>query len=336
MDNITRNPIPPTLLHQIYASDQEMYPAPLTYDRLRGWVDACPELSILFTSVPNTKTDQANGDNSDDSQIGVVIILPILERYWRDLLSGRVKEVDVDPGVMFPAVVASRDGREGRQGDGEAQKVKVGLHVFHIERFGDGWAKVLATTVEGAGEKLGQGERPGGAEAERKEEKGKKKKRFAEFVLDEVDAVVSSRMKGWEVLGWSGEFAFQLSPLEQARHLASHVLFKALTIRLQYDYDANASPVALTATPEGKRAFERMGFVPTGYKEVLVSLSDAAAPPSSSSGECKTGKVEMVCTYPGGQEGGPESEGEEDRLVKEGHVVVSRTEMCVRFQVASR
>jgi len=112
------SPVSDAQLRTIYASDQEMYPAPLSFDRLRSWVDACPDFSIAFYE---------NGDATTESEAvasGVIIVVPLLRTYWEDLLVGTVKEIDIDP-VMFPPT-----GREGH-GDG----VEVGLHVFHVERF---------------------------------------------------------------------------------------------------------------------------------------------------------------------------------------------------------
>jgi hypothetical protein len=108
---IQRTTISDDVLKGIYASDQDMYPAPLTYERLKSWVEGCPELSICFQGPP---------EGGDDSvSVGAVIVLPVLKKYWDNILVGKLKETEIDPAVMFA-------------GDDEAD---VGLHVFHIERF---------------------------------------------------------------------------------------------------------------------------------------------------------------------------------------------------------
>jgi hypothetical protein len=106
---IERCTIDDEVLRNIYAADQDIYPAPLTYERLQSWVNSCPDLSICF---------QAEKDG-DKVPIGSVIVLPVVKKHWGDLLLGRLKEIDVDPITMFA---------------GEEDTVEVGLHVFHIER----------------------------------------------------------------------------------------------------------------------------------------------------------------------------------------------------------
>ncbi|KAH8882618.1 hypothetical protein GQ53DRAFT_615455, partial [Thozetella sp. PMI_491] len=106
---IHRAAISDGVLKAIYASDQDMYPAPLTYQRLKSWVDACPELSICF---------EAEGGGGR-VPIGAVIVLPLVRSCWEDLLVGKIKEVEIDPLTMFAG----------------ADETEVGLHLFHIERF---------------------------------------------------------------------------------------------------------------------------------------------------------------------------------------------------------
>ena len=147
---LTSLPIPPSLLHTIYESDQAIYPVALLYSRLCAWVAACPDLSICFQSPAGVTA-------------GVVIVLPLQRRRWEDLLSGRVKEAEIEAGGMFPRL-------ESLDGEGE----EVGLHVYHIERYG--------TEFRGFG---------GG-------------KRFAEFALGVVmERVVRGRAR-WRVVGMSG------------------------------------------------------------------------------------------------------------------------------------
>ncbi|KAK3396970.1 hypothetical protein B0T20DRAFT_356857 [Sordaria brevicollis] len=244
------------LLRTIYASDQEMYPAPLTYERLRSWRDACPELSICFT---------ANDDHDSSEPVGVIIVLPLLKKYWEDLLVGKIKEVDVDAKEMFV------------RGDRELQApAEVGLHVFHIERF-------AAWDAEDALKKTGA--RPA-AVTVRGCEDGGGKTGFADLALEEVrrrveaaNAEAENNWRRWDVLGFS----------------------------------------ALTATPAGKKTFARLGFVPTGYKEIF-QLVDTRSP---STPENMTVATHYV--YPGQTQIGELSSG-----------VISESEMTVRYCPASR
>ncbi|MBE3042864.1 hypothetical protein IMZ48_09885 [Candidatus Bathyarchaeota archaeon] len=108
---LQRSTINDDVLGRIYASDQDMYPAPLTYERLKSWVEGCPELCISF--------EAGSEEGADVVLIGAIIVLPLLKRHWEDVLMGSLKEIDIDAAAMFA-------------GDGDAD---VGLHVFHIERF---------------------------------------------------------------------------------------------------------------------------------------------------------------------------------------------------------
>ncbi|KAI8287567.1 hypothetical protein K4K60_012323 [Colletotrichum sp. SAR11_57] len=103
-----------SMLEDIFASDQNIYPAPLTLDRLRSWTEAAPELAqcFWFTAV--------RSEWMSWPLAGTIIALPVLSSFWRDLLVGRLKETDIDPATMFP-------------GEND-QDAEIGLHVFHIER----------------------------------------------------------------------------------------------------------------------------------------------------------------------------------------------------------
>lgn len=110
-------PITDDLLQQIFASDQDMYPAPLTYARLQSWVDACPGLSQCFYLPEPDAAHRSRGAEL----AGAIIVLPLKEAYWRALLTGNLRETDIDVSASFPA----NDSAENT----------MGLHVFHIERF---------------------------------------------------------------------------------------------------------------------------------------------------------------------------------------------------------
>lgn len=106
-------PIDDRTLQKIYDSDQEMYPAPLQFSRLKSWVTASPELSISFGRQERV----ANGP----PPFGVIIALPVLRHVWEDLITGAIQEIDIDPTTMFPQIPTGQ--------------TEVGLHIFHIERF---------------------------------------------------------------------------------------------------------------------------------------------------------------------------------------------------------
>lgn len=115
------------LLEEIYTADQAIYPAPLlTYERLRSWAAACPDLCICL---------RRHERDHEPALQGVVIVLPVREEYWGRLVAGELREHDVDPSGMFPP--AADDEAHGHPGP-----VRVGLHVFHVERYspsaGDG------------------------------------------------------------------------------------------------------------------------------------------------------------------------------------------------------
>nr|CDP27082.1 Putative protein of unknown function [Podospora anserina S mat+] len=175
----TPHPISDEVLRAVYASDMEMYPAGLSYDRLCSWVAACPEMSICWSS-PKTGI------------LGVVIVLPMLREYWEDLLVGKLKEPTVDAHTMFPhdnkreqkpqaehvEVAGARQIGNGKAPNGRISAVQeneeqqeVGLHVYHIER--------LAV-----------------------EPPTSKQRRFSEIAMEEVTRRAAEK-KGWKVVGLS-------------------------------------------------------------------------------------------------------------------------------------
>jgi hypothetical protein len=123
---VYRSGIGKDMLRNIFNSDQSMYPAPLAYERLKSWVAACPELSILYKTSTSGSADDEGTSAPDESFLvaGVIVVLPIKTRHWHDLLEGRLKETDIDPHSMF----ANTDAAES----------DVGLHIFHVEKF-DAW-----------------------------------------------------------------------------------------------------------------------------------------------------------------------------------------------------
>lgn len=200
----TTRPVSDAQLRTIYASDQEMYPAPLSFDRLRSWVDACPDLAIAFHE--DGDATRYSGNNSSPAS-GVIIVLSLLRTYWEDLLVGKVKEVDIDATVMFPPVEIE---------DGGKNEVEVGLHVFHVERFW-GSSTGAASTTSGVRAEDTQAGKSGstGATAPRKG--------FAEVAVDEavrrvggvcessrggVEQSCGEGMRRWRICGLSGECTY--------------------------------------------------------------------------------------------------------------------------------
>src|SRR2546421_2414628 len=104
---LKRMPMSDEVLREIYSSDQSMYPAPLTYDRLQSWVKTSPQLSLSYGAPLGDAVDSL-------ATVGAVITLPIRGKYWRDLLVGKVKEVEIDAATML----STQSGEE------------VGLQVF--------------------------------------------------------------------------------------------------------------------------------------------------------------------------------------------------------------
>ncbi|KAI1841935.1 hypothetical protein JX266_011905 [Neoarthrinium moseri] len=126
---LVHGPMTEDVLHDIFASDQDMYPAPLTYPQLQGWTQACPELSVCFYP-PQAPTQPDGGSDARSKPAGASIVLPLMESYWRDLLVGKIRETDINASKML----CSEGGAEH----------SVGLHVFHVERYDDrvkGFAK---------------------------------------------------------------------------------------------------------------------------------------------------------------------------------------------------
>ncbi|KAK3386576.1 hypothetical protein B0H63DRAFT_468019 [Podospora didyma] len=332
---ISTSPLDEQMLRSVYASDQEMYPvAALSLDRLRSWVDACPDLSICFFPAPTPTSAEDDINNSYTNEpssaltavtVGVIIALPLRRAYWEDLLVGKVKEPEIDPAVMFPGSSSTKE-REKEDDDNEEEE-EVGVHVFHIERLvvdSSGFLPMSTTSSSpGPGPEL----------------KHRKKKRFAEVALDEIiqratrmKTKMKETNKRWRVVGLS----------------------------------------ALTATPAGKKSFHRMGFTSTGYREILFvrgaptvpvtavvsehhqqsriatalkTSSSAVASPATASNnnsedvpvQVQPVVVEMKYLYPGGDN--DDEQGEKDTaacLVEEmmridGCTVVSTSEMTVKY-----
>ena len=173
-----------SLLRYTYDADQAIYPAPrLTYDRLRSWVDSCPEVCVVLRRRGLGARDDSQPQVSSSSAVspsvfGTIIVLPLLSEFWARLVAeeqtetvtkpggASLQEHDIDPRKMFPP-------SDCALGD---EKAEVGLHVFHIERF--------------PGFKMWEGRRLG----------------FTQLALEEIRGRVDSRFPSWTVMGYSGMY----------------------------------------------------------------------------------------------------------------------------------
>ncbi|KAM0545355.1 hypothetical protein ACHAPJ_011427 [Fusarium lateritium] len=107
---VTLQPLSEGTLRDIYAADQDIYPADLPFSRLQAWSAAAPDLSIEFIA------DDQNGPVS----VGVVVALPVKIDTWNPLLDGVVKETNMEASTDF--------------GSPDSESSSVGVHIFHIER----------------------------------------------------------------------------------------------------------------------------------------------------------------------------------------------------------
>lgn len=168
-----------SLLRYTYDSDQAIYPAPsLTYDRLRSWVESYPELCIVLRRGDGQDDSQpqvSSGSVVSDFVLGAVIVVPLLRKYWVQLVAEDplLQEHDVDPREMFPL----RAGTEG------SARAEVGLHVFHIERF-PGFMKDDGT---------GHG--------------------FTQLALGEIGDRVGAMFPSWSIMGYSGMYGILRYPI---------------------------------------------------------------------------------------------------------------------------
>jgi hypothetical protein len=112
-------PITADVLRSIFTSDQDMYPAPLTFERLQSWVGAAPEISRCFYAAEeDEQVDRAAA--AEKVLVGAIVAMPLREARWEALLNGTLKETDVE---------AAEDFGNGGGGGG------IGVHVFHVEKF---------------------------------------------------------------------------------------------------------------------------------------------------------------------------------------------------------
>jgi len=104
-------PIPDSLLHRVYNSDQDIYPTPFAFSTLQSWVSSAPDLSFAYVS--------------QHDPLGVLIALPLELSSWTALVDGQLGEPDIKADMF---ALQTRESRE------------IGLHIFHIERF-DAWQR---------------------------------------------------------------------------------------------------------------------------------------------------------------------------------------------------
>jgi hypothetical protein len=179
-------PISDEVLRAVYASDQDMYPVALSYERLCSWVAAYPELSIGFSLRNERSSSTTAAAVSDLGDVyGVIIVLPLRRVFWEKLLDGRLKEQDIEAWSMFPPA-------SGLHTTGEV--AEVGLHVYHVERFPSSRPKSVSTSAVST-------------------EEASVRTGFAGFALGEVLHWAQAK-RDWRVVGISGmimsfSFAFR-------------------------------------------------------------------------------------------------------------------------------
>lgn len=168
-------PIDDKLLHEVWASDQAMYPAPeLTFAHLKSLSDACPELTICLRGEPRT-ADFPSASESAVHQLGLIILWPLpAATHWSQLLDHTIQEHDVR-ATMFPPVYPDKND-DNSNSNSKDEKIPVGLHIFHIERF-----PAFQRARKGAG--------------------------FTRLALEEVRQRVAKleKTRSWDVVGYSGE-----------------------------------------------------------------------------------------------------------------------------------
>ena len=84
-----------------------------------------------------------------------------------------------------------------------------------------------------------------------------------------------------------------------------------------------SSVAALTATAAGKKTFEKLGFKPTGYREVFMERASRGSHVNVDEGKPR---VEMICLYPG-----DELPREVYARGEDGDTPVSVSEMTVKY-----
>jgi hypothetical protein len=97
------------ILNRIFSSDQSIYPAPLTLDRLRSWMRKCSPSSAYYDQTVDPPV-----------LVGVIIVLPLRKKSWMDLLYGSLQESDISPLSDFSSITYGAE---------------VGLHIFHVEKY---------------------------------------------------------------------------------------------------------------------------------------------------------------------------------------------------------
>ncbi|KAL2257648.1 hypothetical protein VTK26DRAFT_9363 [Humicola hyalothermophila] len=324
-----------TVLRTVYASDQDMYPVALHFSRVQSWVAACPDLCIHFVHVDD---DDGGGDGDMDLRDS-----PSRGGCREDACTGT--STGTGTGTGTGTAVGGGSGRGSSSTSTAAQRGLLGVRfseasggvvggvIIVLPLKKKAWEDVLCGKLKepdiDAGSMFptsgcGTGRRQGGLVEEEKGNAESKGRGEVEEIglhvyhVERFDATVTPTGNQAEreraQSGWGSErkrFAeFALD--EVMRRAAGKTGWKVVGLS------------ALTATPAGKRTFERLGFVPTGYRELFVERPSQRLPGSTDK-EAK-GSVEMICLYPG--QGYPNGEA---RPVADGYKVVSVSEMTVRY-----
>ncbi|EGS23440.1 uncharacterized protein CTHT_0001310 [Thermochaetoides thermophila DSM 1495] len=270
-------PISDAILQEVYSSDQAMYPVNLPYSRLHSWVAATtPSLSMSFVFQDPHASSASAMSCSDLAESGC---------------TNPSTDSNPDPSSELTGSSASFTSAAVQSSDG---KIAVAGVIIVLPLLKHHWLDLLQGKLKESeidpvtmfpkeqerAEQVEVGlhvyhiERFAVPRREKQDWKSALKgKKFAEFALDEVMGRVEREKRRWRVLGQS----------------------------------------ALTATQNGQRAFRRLGFVPTGYREFFVEKGS------------ENGKkmFDMICTY-------VEDDMFED-LKGSDKSVVLRSEMTVKY-----
>ncbi|KAI5781922.1 hypothetical protein EDC01DRAFT_665380 [Geopyxis carbonaria] len=110
-------PLPASLLPSLHASDNTLYPSPLTLATLESWHHAAPH---LFLSLP----------------AGVILALPLPLHTHSLVASGTLREWEINASHLASA----------------ATPKAIGIHVYHVERTRDGARGFAAAAVRAVAE----------------------------------------------------------------------------------------------------------------------------------------------------------------------------------------
>ncbi|KAL2160139.1 hypothetical protein VTH06DRAFT_1794 [Thermothelomyces fergusii] len=277
-------PIPDAVLRAVYASDQDMYPVALPYARLRAWADASEDLSVCFRPSSSSPSRSAS---------------PLPEKASAGAAPGGCDA----PGGEAAGVVIVLPLRRPFWED----LLQGRLKEWEVEPR-DMFASPAAATAAAASG-AGSGSRDGdlGERRGAEEEVG--------LHVYHIERFDNNATKNNNAAGSGGQGAViprfsEAALAEVMRRARARPGWKVVGMS------------ALTATPAGRRTFERLGFSPTGYRELFVAKSHEQV----ASEAADKRPLEIVYVYPGEMT-------EPDEVVGEGFITAA-SEMTVRYETS--